>query len=97
MCSARVEHGLLAVVQSEYADAAIIKKKQKKPGCKLFQGDADSTAAASRSGAVAPGRSSGLRTVKTDNRAASRLERGDRANLLRNADLSFPSGRPRAP
>lgn len=26
MCSARVEHGLLAVVQSEYADAAIIKK-----------------------------------------------------------------------
>lgn len=96
MCSAHVEHGLLAVVQLEYTDAATIKKK-KKPGCKLFQGDADSTAAASRSGAVAPGRSSGLRTVKTVNRAASRLERGDRANLLRNADLSFPYGRPRAP
>lgn len=63
-----------------------------KGGCKIISAYTHSTLA-SRFGAVAPGDRKGSER-KTGYTAASKLKRGDRANLLRNADLSFPSGYP---
>lgn len=99
MCSARVEHGrpFKRLCNRNTPTLQLRKKTQNKTWLQAIPGRCGSDRRGvslwrCRAGAVV-----WAQKGETDDGAASRLEGGDRANPLRNADLSLPSGRPRAP